>query len=177
MHVVAYFYMNHGIIHSASDLVISLLEQLYPRLRNESSRLQQIFGQTIGKTAPRLSFEKLLEALKEVINSTSQQITVVMDGLDETYTCEQNEFLQIFDSLKDTFWKCLVTSRAARDILLVANEDVDEFTMGDDANEEDIRKLVKKVLTWSEPIDRILESDKILRSRLENTLTLRAHGR
>ena len=169
--------MSHGIIHSASDLVISLLEQLYPRLHNESSRLQEIFWETIGKTGPRLSLEDLLEALKEVIQETNRQITFVIDGLDETNTREEGDFLQVFDSLRKTWWKCLVTSRAARDTLLIAYKDVSEFTMGDDANEEDIRKLVKKVLTWSEPIDRILESDPALRSRLENTLTLRAHGR
>ena len=169
--------MSDDVIHSASDLVTSLLRQLCLQLNTVPDRLQRAFKQTSGESGPSLGWQELLEALKEVSRSANQKIAIIVDGWDETNTCEQNGCLQVFDSLKDTSWEWLVTSRASRNILPTACKDISEFTIGEDANKEDIRNFVISVLSESEPIDRMLESDPELRSRLEDTLTSQAHGR
>ena len=169
--------MSDDIIHSASDLVTSLLRQICLRSNTVPDRLQRAFKQTSGESGPSLGWQDLLEALEEVSRSANQKIAIIVDGLDETNTCEQSGCLQVFDSLKDTSWKWLVTSRGTRNILPTAYKDVPEFTIGEDANKEDIRNFVTSVLSESEPFDRMLESDPELRSRLEDTLASQAHGR
>ena len=168
--------MSSGKVHSVSDVITSLLTQLCLPFHIVPKRLQQIFGQTNGKPGHRLKLEDLLEALREASRSILQPVTIIMDGLDDINIRQQSDFVQVFDSLKDTSWKCLVTSRDTQDMLSKAYNHFSEYRIKDNANEKDIYNFVESVLRENEPIDRMLNSDPKLRSELIETLTLRAHG-
>ena len=168
--------MSSGRSQSASDIVTSLLGQLCLPYHIVPDRLQQIFEQNTGERGYRLKLEDLLEALKEVSRKIHQPITIILDGLDEVNTRGQSDFVQVFDSLKDTSWKCFVTSRNTRSILPKTYNRFSEFEIDDKANEKDIHNFVKTVLRENEPVDRMLKSDPDLRYELIETLTSRACG-
>lgn len=168
--------MGSGKVHPASDVVTSLLRQLCLRFHIVPDRLRQIFERTNGEPSYRLELEDLLEALRETSRSIFQQVTIIIDGLDEINIRGQSDFVKVFDGLKDTSWKCLVTSRDTRDILPKAYNRFSEFVIGDHANEKDIYNFVESVLRENEPVDRMLGGDPELRSDLIDTLTKRAHG-
>ena len=176
LHVVAYFYISSGKLHSASDVVTSLLRQLCLPLHIVPNRLQQIFEQTNGERSYKPKLEDLLETLMEVSRSIHQPVTIVVDGLDEINIRKQSDFVQVFDKLKFTSWKCLVTSRNTRCGWPEAQNRYSQCIIEDDANEQDISNFVKSVLRENEPVDRILDSDPDFRSMLIETLTSRAHG-
>lgn len=172
--------MSSGNLHSASDVVTSLLKQLCLLFNIVPDRLKQIFEQKKGEPDYRLELGDLLTALRETSCSIHQPITIVVDGLDESNIREQDNFVQVFDSLKDTSWKCLVTSRDnckdTRTPLPRAHDRFSEFTIGDHENERDIYNFVDGALKENEPIDKMLDSDPEFRSELIETLTSRAHG-
>ena len=176
MHAVPYFYMSSGKLHSASDVVTSLLRQLCLPFHIVPKRLQEIFQKTNGEPGHKLGLEDLLEALREVSRSISQPVIMIIDGLDETNIREQGDFVQVFDSLKNTNWKCLVTSRDTRRFLPKGYDQFSRFIIEDDANKEDIGSFVESVLKGHEPVDTMLKKDPNLRSDLIRTLTLQAHG-
>ena len=175
-HLVAYFYMSSATLHSASDIVTSLLKQLCLPLHIVPDRLQRIFEQTNSQHRYRLELEDSLEALKEVFHSIHQPVTIVIDGFDETNIREQSGFVQVLKSLKGTSAKCLVTSRSTQFVLAKACDRFSAFVIEDDANTEDIRYFVTCVLKENKPVDRMLNGDPELRSELVNTLTSQARG-
>lgn len=168
--------MAHGKSHSASDVIRSLLRQLCLPFNIVPDRLQQLFEQANGEPGYRLELKDLLEALREASRSIHQPITIIVDGLDEINIGEQRDFVQIFDSFKDTSWKCLVMSRDTQDILPKAYNHFSEFIIREDANRKDIEDFAKSVLRENEPVHRMLDSDPNLRSKIIDTLTSRAHG-
>ena len=174
--MVAYFYMGSGRLYSASEIVTSLLRQLCLRFGIVPDRLRQIHERTNDEPSYRSELGDLLEALREVSRSIHQQVTLIIDGLDEINIRKQSDFVKVFNSIKDMCWKCLVTSRDPRGFFSEAYNRFSEFIIGDDANEKDIYNFVKSVLRENEPIDRMLGSDPKFRSELINTLTLRSHG-
>ena len=168
--------MSSAKLHSASDVVTSLLKQLCLPLHIVPHRLQQIIEQTNSEHEYRLEIEDSLEALREVFHSVHQPITIIIDGFDETNIRERSDFVQVFNSLKDTPQKCLITSRDTQYVLPKAFNSFSEFVIEDDANEEDIYNFVRCVLAENEPVDRMLKGDEELRLELLHTLTLRSHG-
>ena len=173
--------MSSTTFHSASDVVTSLLKQLCLPLHIVPARLQQIFEQTNSEQTNsehgyKLELEDSLEALREAFRSIHQPITIIIDGFDETNIREQSDFVPVFNSLKSTSSKCLVTSRGTQKGLPKAYNSFSEFVIEDGANEEDIYNFVKCILEENEPVDRMLNSDEKLRRELLDTLTLRSHG-
>lgn len=168
--------MGSAKLHSASDVVTSLLKQLCLPLHIVPPRLQQIFEQTDNEHEYRLDLEDSLEALREAFHSIHQPATIIIDGLDETNIREQSDFVQVFNRLRGTPQKCLITSRGTQYILPKAYNSFFEFVIEDDANGQDIYNFVKCVLEENEPVDRMLKGDENLRSELLKTLTLRSHG-
>ena len=173
---MAYFYLSSTTFHSASDIVTSLLKQLCLPLHIVPACLQQIFEQTHSEHGYKLELEDSLEALREAFRSIHQPITIIIDGFDETNIREQSDFVPVFNSLKSTSSKCLVTSRGTQKGLPKAYNSFSEFVIEDGANEEDIYNFVKCVLEENEPVDRMLNGDEKLRRELLDTLTLRSHG-
>ncbi len=168
--------MSSGKLHSASDVVASLLRQLCLPFHIVPNRLQEIFQKTNGERGPKLGLEDLLEALREVSHSIYQPIIIIIDGLDETNIREQSDFVQVFESLKNTNWKCLVTSRDTQKFLPRGYDQFFKLIIEDDANKKDIGSFVESVLKEYEPVDTMLKSDPNLRSDLIRTLTVQAHG-
>ena len=176
LHVVAYFYMSSVKLHSASDIVTSLLRQLCLPFHIVPYRLQQIFEQKNNESGYKLELKDSLRALREVSLMIHQPIAIIIDGLDQTNIQEQSDFVQVFDSLRDTSWKCLVTSRDTRYVLPKAYNSFSEFLIEDHANDQDIRMFVEYVLKQNKAVDRMLKIDPELRSQLIDTLTSRANG-
>ena len=172
--VVAYFYMSSGRLHSAADIVTSLLRQLCLPFDIVPERLQQI--PTNGKDGYRLALADSLQALRETFDSIHEPITIVIDGLNKTNIREYSEFAQVFDSLKATSWRCLVTSRVNECVLSNSRSSFDEFVIEECLNQQDISNFVKGSLEANEPVDRILRSDPKLRSELIDTLTSSSRG-
>ena len=168
--------MSSATLYSASDVVTSLLKQLCLPRHIVPHRLQQIFEQTNSEHGYKLALEDSLEALRETFHSIHQPVTIIIDGFDETNIREQNDFVQVFNSLKGTSWKCLVTSRNTQCILPKAHHSFSEFVIEDDANEEDIKNFVAFVLKENKPVDRMLNGDPDFRLEFLNTLTSQARG-
>ena len=168
--------MSSTTSHSASDVVTSLLKQLCLPLHIVPARLQQIFEQTNSEHGHKLELEDSLEALMEAFRSIHQPVTIIIDGFDGTNIREQNDFVPVFNSLKSTSSKCLVTSRGTQYVLPKAYNSFSELVIEDGANEEDIYNFVKCILEENEPVDRMLNGDEKLRLELLNTLTSRSHG-
>ena len=176
LHVVAYFYMSNVKLQSASDVVTSLLRQLCLPFHIVPARLQQMFEQTNSGHGCRLQLKDALGALQEASRSIHQPIIIIIDGLDETNIPEQSDFVQVFDSLKDTSTKCLVTSRGTQYVLPKAYNSSSEFVIDDQANRRDIHNFVECVLEENKPVKRMLNDDPKLREEVLDTLTSRAHG-
>ena len=168
--------MGSAKLHSAPDVVTCLLKQLCLLLHIVPNRLQRISEQTNSEQGYKLALEDSLEALMETFHSIHQPVTIIIDGFDETNIREQSDFVQVFNSLKGTSWKCLITSRDTQCVLPKAHHSFSEFVIEDDANEEDIKYFVTCVLKENKPVDRMLNDDPELRSELLNTLTSRARG-
>ena len=168
--------MGSDKLYSASEIVTNLLRQLCLQFGIVPDRLRQMFERINDEPSYRLELDDLLEALRDSSRSIRQQVTLIIDGLDEINIRNPSDFVKVFNSIKDMSWKCLVTSRDTRGFFSEAYNRFSEFIIGDDANEKDIHNFVKSVLEENEPIDRMLDGDPKFRSELINTLTLRAHG-
>ena len=168
--------MSSAALHSASDVVTSLLKQLCLPLHIVPNHLQQIFEQTNGEHGYNLELEDSLEALREALDSIHQPVTIVIDGFDEANIREQSDFVQVLDSLKSTSLKWLITSRGTRSISPKACDHFFDFVIEDDANEKEIYNFIKSGLEANEPVDRMLNGDPELRLQLPETLTSRARG-
>ena len=139
-------------------------------------RLEQLYERSHQELKVQLELDVMLEALRETSRDIKQPIVIVIDGLDECNVCEQKDFTRILTSLKETSWKCLVTSRFEQDILSKACKDCSQFSIKEDNVENDIRNFVDSALRWNEPVDSML-SDQTLGLQVIKTLTLRAHGK
>ena len=173
LHVVAYFYMSSVTSYSASVVVASLLRQLCLPFHIVPYCLQRIFEKTNGEPGYKLELEDSLEALREVSLSIHQPIAIIIDGLDETNIQQRSDFVQVFNSLRDTSWKCLVTSRC---VSPKAYNSFSEYFIEDHANDEDISYFVECALKQNKPVDRMLDHDSNFRRQLISTLTSRANG-
>lgn len=176
LHVVAYFYMSSVKSYSASDVVTSLLRQLCLPFHIVPYCLQRIFEKSDGEPGYKLELEDSLEALREVSLSIHQPIAIIIDGLDEINIQEPSDFVQVFNSLRVTSWKCLVTSRGTQYVSPKAYNRFSEYFIEDHANDEDISNFVKCALKQNKPVDRMLDADREFRDQLINTLTSRANG-
>lgn len=165
-----------GRVHAATDVAASLLRQLCLSFHIVPRRLEQLYERSNRELKVQLELDVMLEALRETSRDIKQPIVIVIDGLDECNMCGQKDFTRILTSLKQTSWKCLVTSRFGQDILSKACKDCSQFSIKEDNFENDIRNFVDSALKWDEPVDNML-SDQTLRMQVIEIITLRAHGK
>ena len=78
---MAYFYMSSGGLHSASDLVASLLKQLCLQFRFVPRRLKKAYEQSEDESHLLLEPDDMLEALKDATRNICKDVTIVVDGL------------------------------------------------------------------------------------------------
>ena len=164
-----------GRLHSATDVVASLLKQLCLSYHIVPRCLEQLYERSNRKPYIQLKLDDMLEAMRETSREICHPVLIVMDGLDECNMRKPKDFRKVFTSLKATSWKVLVTSRSEEDILSKASKDCLQFSITEDSVENDIRSFVRSALRWNEPVDNML-SDQAFRLEVIETLTHRAHG-
>lgn len=164
-----------GRLHSATDVIASLLRQLCLSFRIVPRRLKQLRERSDRGSSAQLELDDMLEALRETSRDIDQPIVIVVDGLDDCNMREQKDFIKILVGLKETSWKSLVTSRFEQDLLSKACQGCSQFSIKDDNVENDIRNFVESALRGNEPVDNML-SDEAFRLEVIETLTSRAHG-
>ena len=168
--------MSSAKAYSASEVITSILKQLCLSLQIVPTRLQQILERAKGVASYKSAFEESLEGLREISKSVGRPIIIMIDGFDKTNIRGLRDFAQVFSSLENTSFKCLVTSRSTRFVLPDAHNSFSEFVIEDDANEQDISNFIKCTLSDNPPIDRMLKGDPGFRDELIKTLISRAHG-
>ena len=162
-----------GRLHSATDVVASLLRQLCLSFHMVTRRLKQLYKRSDHETNVWLELNDMLKALRETSQDINQPIVIVIDGLDG----EQKDFIKILTCLKETSWKILVTSRFEQDIVSKACKGCLQFSIKDDDNvRNDIRNFVDSALRGNEPVENLL-SDGEFRSEVIKTLIHHAHSR
>ena len=161
-----------GRLHLATDVVASLLGQLYLSLHMAP---RQLYRWSDHERNVRLELDDMLKVLRETSQDINQPILIVIDGWDECDMREQKDFEKVLACLKETSWKILVTSRFGKDIMSKACKDCSQFSIKDDNIRNDVRNFVDSALRGNEPADNML-SDGEPRSEVKETLTYHSHG-
>jgi len=175
-HLVAYFYMSHGKLYSASELTATLLKQLCLQRGIVPARLRQLYEHSKGGTGRLLRLVDMLSALKETSQAIVQPTVVIVDGLDEINMSQRQDFVRILDELRQTSWKCLVTSRSHQDVLTETPRGYTQFSIIEVETTRHIQDFVERILAGNEPIDQMLSNQSDLCAEVINTLTSRSHG-
>ncbi len=105
-----------GRVHSASDVIASLLKQLCMTFHIVPRRLKELYERSELEPNIRLELDDMLEALRETSRDIDQPIVIEIEGLDECNIREQEGFIRIVTGLKERSWTSLVTSRFEQDI-------------------------------------------------------------
>ena len=167
--------MGSGRLHSASDLVASLLKQLCLPFHLVPRRLRQIYDQSEDQRHLLLGLNDMLQALKETSQDIHQPVTIVVDGLDEVNMNERKHFVKVLASLKATSCNWLITSRPNQDVIRGALEGYSEFSIEELHLGLDIRNFVDSAMGGDKPVHTMLR-DEALRCDVIETLTSRAQG-
>ena len=149
---VAYFYMSSGRLHSASDLVASLLKQLCLQFRFVPRRLKEAYEQSEDESHLLLEPDDMLEALKDATRNIRKDVTIVVDGLDEVNMNERKPFVKILATLKETSWNWLFISRPNQDFLDSALKGCSRFSLESFHLVHDIRHFVVGALGKSKAL-------------------------
>jgi hypothetical protein len=175
-HVVAYFYMSSGRLHSASDVTASLLRQLCLPRNLVPKRLKHIYDRSNGASSHLVTLDDLIEALEETSRDIHYPIIIVLDALDEVNMHDQGDFAKLISNLKGIPWKFLVTSRSAQDSLSNDCDGCSHLSITDKDVATDIRHYVGGVLKDNGAVDGILSRDPRYRTEVIDTLTTRSNG-
>ena len=167
--------MSSGRLHSASDLVASLLKQLCLPFHFVPRHLRQIYERSEDQRHLLLGLNDMLQALKETSQDLHQRITIVVDGLDEVNMNERTHFVKVLASLKETSCNWLFTSRPDQDLIRGALEGYSAFSIEKLHLGHDIRNFVDSALGGDKPVHSMLRDEALRRDVLE-TLTSRAQG-
>ena len=169
--------MSSGRLHSASDVVASLLKQLCLPFQFLPSRLKQVYDQAEDQPHLLLELDDMLEALKETSQYIFHQpITIVVDGLDEVSMNERKHFVKVLANLKENSWNWLFTSRPDQDFIDGALEGCSKFFVENFHLYNDIRNFLGTALRGNKALHTMLRDEALRRDVLE-TLTSRAQGR
>lgn len=162
-------------MHSALDLVTSLLKQLCLLSHIVPRRLKEVYDRSEDQAHLQLVLDDMLEAFKETSQDIHQPITIVVDGLDEVNMDGQKDMVKVLTSLKETSCNCLFTSRFDQGILLGALEGCSEFSIQNSHLVDDIRNFVDGALRGDKAVHEMLR-DESLRSDVVFTLSSCANG-
>jgi len=167
--------MSHGKLHSASEVTATLLKQLCLQRGIVPARFKQLYEHSKGGTGRLLRLEDMLSALKETSQAIDQPTVVIVDVLAEINMSQRQDSVRILDELRQTSWKCLVTSRSYQDVLTENPRAYTQFSIKEVGTTRDIQDFVERILAGNEPIDQMLSNQSDLRAELINTPTSRSH--
>jgi len=107
----AYFYLGHCKVQTAWEVAVVLLKQLCKKSTIMPKTLQDLQVSYGPGRQPLL--DSLLKAFEEVENSTSSDITILLDAWDIANMRHAEEFGKLFSRIISLPWKIFITSRGA----------------------------------------------------------------
>ena len=118
--------MSRGRLHSASNLVASLLKPLCLPFHFVPSRSKQFHEQSEDQRHLLMELDDMLEALKETLRYIHQSIRIVVNGVDEVNMNKRKHFVKALASLTESSCNWLFTSLPEQDSIRGALEGCSE---------------------------------------------------